>query len=115
MFLFYVTLTYAIFRFTSGDNSFLGTPAGKYFTKRKLIYLQTITDSGCDAVTAVRVEYKVDTSDTWKSVQPDKVTTTYVTIDSLTYDRYEVRLVAINNENIKSTSGSKYVDLRISK
>ena len=93
-----------------------GTRAGKRFPKQKLIYLQTIIESGCDAVTTVRVEYKVDTSLThsWKSVKPDKITTTYVTIDGLSYERYEVRLVVINNENITSTSVSKYVDFRIS-
>ncbi|KAK2154336.1 hypothetical protein NP493_2198g00000 [Ridgeia piscesae] len=73
----------------------------------------TITESGCDAVTTVRVEYKVDTSDSWKSVEPDKVTTTSVTIDGLSYERYEVRLVVINNDNFNSTSSSKYVVFRM--
>ena len=71
-----------------------------------------ITESGCDAVTAVRVEYKQTTTDSWKSVEPDTVTTTYVTIDSLSNVKYELRLVVINNENITSISASKYVDLR---
>ena len=71
-----------------------------------------ITESGCDAVTAVRVEYKQTTTDSWKSVEPDTVTTTHVTIDSLSNDQYEVRLVVINNENVSSTSDIKYVDLR---
>ncbi|KAK2150076.1 hypothetical protein NP493_2864g00000 [Ridgeia piscesae] len=74
----------------------------------------TITESGCDDMTTVRVEYKVDTSDSWNSVQPNKVTTTYVAIDGLSNGRYEVRLVVINNENLNSTSASKYVDFRMS-
>ena len=65
-------------------------------------------------MTTVRVEYKVDTSDSRKSVEPDRVTATFVTIDGLSYERYEVRLVVINNDNFKSTSASKYVDFRIS-
>ena len=77
-----------------------------------LLCHQMITESGCDAVTAVRMEFKPSTTDSWKSVEPDTVTTTYVIIDSLSNDQYEVRLVVINNENVSSTSASKYVDLR---
>ena len=83
-----------------------------FFNICSLFCHQMITESGCDAVTNVRVEYKQTTTDSWKSVEPDTVTTTHVTIDSLSNDQYEVRLVVINNENISSTSASKYVDLR---
>ena len=70
-----------------------------------------ITESGCDAVTTVRVEYKDEITASWMSVKPDTVKTTSVTIDSLSDGRYEVRLVVVNNENITSTSGSKYMTI----
>ena len=72
-----------------------------------------ITESGCDALIAVRVEYKVDMNDSWMSVEPDTVSTTSLTIDSLGDGRYEVRLVVINNEDITSTSASEYVNITL--
>ena len=70
--------------------------------------MKEITESGCDAVTTVRVEYRDDTTESWTFVEPDTVTKTYLTIDNVNYERYEMRLVVINNENINSTSASKY-------
>ena len=77
-----------------------------------VVRLKTITESGCDSVTTVRVEYRVGKTDSWKSVEPDTVSATSVTIDSLSDGRYEVRLVVINNEKITSTSASEYITLR---
>ena len=63
-------------------------------------------------MTDVRVEYRIEMTDSWMSVEPDTVNTTSVTIDSLSDGRYEVRLVVINNENITSTSASEYIDIK---
>ncbi|KAI0222457.1 hypothetical protein LSAT2_026310 [Lamellibrachia satsuma] len=78
-----------------------------------VVIWKVITESGCDAVAAIRVEYKQQKTDSWKSVEADRVSQTYTIIrDNLSYEQYEVRLVVTTNENIASTSASKFVDLR---
>ncbi|KAI0240259.1 hypothetical protein LSAT2_009049 [Lamellibrachia satsuma] len=88
------------------------TPGPTTFASIVVIW-KVITESECDAAAAVRVEYKQQKTDSWKSVEADRVSQTYKIIrDNLSYEQYEVRLVFTNNENIAYTSASKYVDLR---
>ena len=69
-----------------------------YFT------IQELKSSGCDNIIAVVIHYKRHSSTTWKEVPIDKVTDTKVTLQSVSYDEYDVKLTATNNENITSTS-----------
>ena len=71
-------------------------------------------ETGCDVITTVRVEYKHDMADSWRYIDLDAINQTNVTIDDVIYEQYEVKIVITNNENITSTSASKYVDLRTS-
>ena len=69
-----------------------------YFT------IQEMKSSGCDNIVAVVIYYKRQSSTTWKKVHIDKVTDTKVTLQSISYDEYDVKLTATNNEKITSTS-----------
>ena len=66
--------------------------------------LQELKSSGCDNIEAVVIYYKRQSSTTWKKVTINKVTDTKVTLQSVSYDEYDVKLTATNNENITSTS-----------
>ncbi|KAK2184446.1 hypothetical protein NP493_265g00032 [Ridgeia piscesae] len=63
-----------------------------------------LKSSGCDNIVAVVIYYKRQSSATWKKVPINKVTDTKVTLQSVSYDEYDVKLTATNNENITSTS-----------
>ena len=66
--------------------------------------MQELESSGCDNIVAVVIYYKPQSSTTWKKVPINKVTDTKVTLQSVSYDEYDVKLTATNNENITSTS-----------
>ncbi|KAK2138594.1 hypothetical protein NP493_7460g00003 [Ridgeia piscesae] len=61
-------------------------------------------NSGCDNIVAVVMYYKRQSSTTWKKVPINRLTDTKVTLQSVSYDEYDVKLTATNNENITSTS-----------
>ena len=71
-------------------------------------------ETGCDVITSVRVEYKYGMVDSWRYVDADAINQTNMTIDDFMHELYEVKVVITNNENITSTSASKYVDFRTS-
>ena len=68
------------------------------------LFIQELKSSGCDNIVAVVIYYKRHSSTTWKKVPRNKVTDTKVTLQSVSYDEYDVKLTATNNENITSTS-----------
>ena len=68
------------------------------------LYIQELKSSGCDNIEAVVIYYKRQSSTIWKKVPINKVTDTKVTLQSVGYDEYDVKLTATNNENITSTS-----------
>ncbi|KAI0218665.1 hypothetical protein LSAT2_029625, partial [Lamellibrachia satsuma] len=75
---------------------------------------QTIKESGCDEVVSLGVLYKSQLSqnDTWSYKEAETMNQTQLTIDVLSYELYEVKVTAMNNENISSTSETRIADLR---
>ena len=60
--------------------------------------------SGCDQMVAVVVYYKVQTNTLWQHKEAERVTDTRLTLHSVIYDVYDVKVSATNNEDITSTS-----------
>ncbi|KAI0213492.1 hypothetical protein LSAT2_001474 [Lamellibrachia satsuma] len=65
---------------------------------------KTMKHSGCDQMVAVVVHYKVQTNTLWQHKEAEQVTDTRLTLHSVIYDVYEVKVSATNNEDITSTS-----------
>ena len=65
---------------------------------------QTLNYSGCDHIVAVVVFYKLQSNNTWQHRKADRVSDTRLTLHSVNYDVYEVKVSATNNEDITSTS-----------
>ena len=78
--------------------------------------LQAINGSGCDKIVALGAWYKMQTSqdDSWSYKEAKTANQTRLTIDVLSYKLYDVKVTAINNKNISSTSESVTADLRTS-
>ena len=66
--------------------------------------IQELKSSGCDNIVAVVIYYKRQSDTIWKNQPINKVTDTKVTLQGVSYDEYDVKLSATNNENITSTS-----------
>ena len=66
--------------------------------------IQELNNSGCDNIVAVVMYYKRQSSTIWNEVPINNVTDTNVTLQSISYDEYDVKLTVTNNENITSTS-----------
>ena len=60
--------------------------------------------SGCDQMVAVVVYYKVQTNTLWQHKEAERVSDTRLTLHSVNYDVYEVKVSVANNEDITSTS-----------
>ena len=78
--------------------------------------LQAINGSGCDEIIAVGAWYNMQTlqNESWSYKEAKTVIQTRLTIDVLSYELYDVKVTAINNKNISSTSESVTADLRTS-
>ena len=68
--------------------------------------MQELKNSGCDNIVAVVIHYKRQSSTIWKKVSVNKVTDTNIALHSVSYDKYDVKVAATNNENITSTSST---------
>ncbi|KAI0223054.1 hypothetical protein LSAT2_025710 [Lamellibrachia satsuma] len=69
---------------------------------------KTLNDSGCDQIVRVGVWYKSQAAgtDTWSYRATKSVVETHLIIDGLINEPYQVKVEAVNNENISSTSES---------
>ena len=78
--------------------------------------LQAINGSGCDEIVALGSWYKMQKSqdDSWSYKEAKTMNQTRLTIDVVSYELYDVKVTAINNKNISSTSESHTADLRTS-
>ena len=68
--------------------------------------MQKIVNSGCDAFQNVGVEYRQlkPKSTEWSRMYVGDVTDTQLAIRHLDNDEYELKVTAINNEGIRSSS-----------
>ena len=74
-----------------------------------------MTESGCDDIVAVGVWYKRQSVDEWSYRAAGRVNQTKLTIDYLTFEPYEVKITATNNENFSSASEIFIANLQLCK
>ncbi|KAI0213978.1 hypothetical protein LSAT2_000930 [Lamellibrachia satsuma] len=85
------------------ENVTLSTQNGSTNGNIRMMW-KTLNYSGCDQIKVVVVFYKLQNNNTWQHKEAERVSDTRLTLHSVNYDVYEVKVSARNNEDFTSTS-----------